>query len=116
MTLTRSQEKALDTLWSQAVKARASGTCEMCCYKHERLEAHHAVGKRRNKTLRHVVSNGFSLCHAHHRFAEQDGIAFAEWAIKKRGQQWWDDLKAYGRNVKVWKDYTIIKAYLESFL
>lgn len=115
MTLTRGQEKALDALWSKAVKARAGNRCEMCCSQRERLEAHHAIG-RRNKTLRHVVSNGFSLCHNHHRYAEQNGIAFAQWAIQSRGQGWWNALEIQARNVKVWKEYSIIKNYLESFL
>lgn len=115
MTLTRGQEIALDALWSKAVKARAGGRCEMCQYKHERLEAHHAIG-RRNKTLRHVVSNGFSLCHSHHRYAEQNGIAFADWAKHSRGEKWWNDLKTYGNTVKVWKEYSAVKAYLESFI
>lgn len=101
--------------WSQAVKARASGCCEMCCYKHERLESHHVIG-RRNKTLRHVVSNGCSLCHNHHRYAEQNGVAFADWIKNKRGQKWWDDLQEYGRRIKVWKEFTVVKKYLESFL
>lgn len=115
MTLSRGQEKSLDELWAKAVKARASGRCEKCGYAHERLEAHHAVG-RRNKTLRHIISNGFSLCHSHHRWAEQDGIAFAEWAIKQRGQAWWDGLKVYGREIKIFKEYSVVKNYLEAFL
>lgn len=114
MTLSKPQELALDALWAKAVKARAWECCEYC-KKTGRLEAHHVIG-RRNKTLRHVVSNGFALCHAHHRFAEQNGIKFALWAISARGQKWWDDLEAYAREVKVWKDFTVIKAYLESFI
>lgn len=115
MTLSTPQEKYLDALWAQAVKARASGKCEMCRQTKERLEAHHVIG-RRNKTLRHIISNGCSLCHNHHRFAEQNGVAFAEWIIKSRGEKWWEDLQTYGREVKVFKDYTVIKTYLESFL
>lgn len=115
MTISPAQEKALDTLWAIAVKARAGYKCEKC-FKNEGLQAHHAVGKRRNKTLRHVVSNGFSLCAGHHMWSEQDGIDFAQWAIKQRGQKWWDDLKAYGREVKVWKDFTLMKEYLNSFI
>lgn len=115
MTLTRGQEKALDTLWAQAVKARASGKCEMCCQKKETLQAHHVIG-RRNKTLRHVVSNGCSLCPAHHMYAEQNGVAFAKWIIEKRGEEWWTALESLGRELKCFKDYTVIHAYLESFL
>lgn len=115
MTLTKGQERELDTLWSRAVKARSGGKCEACYAVREGLQAHHAIG-RRNKTLRHMVSNGFSLCAKHHMWAEQNGIAFAVWALKERGQKWWDDLQASARDVKVWKDFTIIKKYLESFI
>lgn len=115
MTLTTGQERELDILWAKAVKARAGNRCERCLTT-EGLQAHHAVGKRRNKTLRHVVSNGFSLCAGHHMWAEQDGIAFAVWAIEQRGQKWWDDLRVYGRQVKLWKEFSVIKKYLESFI
>lgn len=114
MTLSRAQEEQLDTLWAKAVKERAGYKCEKC-YKTETLQSHHAIG-RRNKTLRHVVSNGFSLCAKHHMEAEQNGIEFAIWAINARGQKWWDELNIYGREVKIWKEFSVIKKYLESFL
>lgn len=115
MSLTSGQEKALDTLWSQAVKARAGNKCEYCP-KVEGLQAHHAVGKRWKQSLRHVVSNGVSLCARHHMWAEQHGIEFAQWIISIRGQKWYDDLAEYSREIKVFKDYSVIKAYLESFI
>jgi len=115
MTLTKGQEKELDKLWSMAVKKRAGMRCEHGWCKHDNLQAHHAIG-RRNKTLRHIVSNGFSLCAKHHMWAEQNGIDFAQWAIASRGQKWWNDLNDYGREVKVWKDFSIIKKYLEEFI
>lgn len=115
MTLSRGQEKSLDELWSKAVKARASFRCEMCCQYKDNLQAHHVIG-RRNKTLRHIISNGCSLCPKHHMFAEQNGVAFAEWILKQRGQQWWENLQVYARAVKVFKEYSVVKAYLEAFL
>jgi hypothetical protein len=114
MTLSTSQENALDKLWSQAVKTRAGKQCEMCLTTSS-LQSHHVIG-RRNKTLRHIVSNGCCLCAKHHFFAEQNGVKFAQWIIRERGQKWWDDLESYGREVKVWKEYTTIKSYLESFI
>lgn len=114
MTLSSGQEKALDELWSKAVKARAGYRCEICLTT-SNLQSHHVIG-RRNKTLRHVVSNGCSLCAKHHMFAEQNGVAFGEWIVENRGKSWWDDLVSYGREVKVWKDYTVIKKYLEGFI
>lgn len=115
MTLTTGQEKALDELWSKAVKARAGYICEVTLRSGIRLESHHFFG-RRNKSLRHVVSNGFCLSHDKHRWAEEQPAEFIKWAIKSRGQKWFDDLQAYSREVKVWKDYSVIKKYLESFI
>ncbi len=115
MSLTKGQEKFLDDLWSMAVKARAGYRCEVTLKSGIRLESHHFYG-RRNKNLRHIVSNGFSLSHDKHRWAEEQPAEFIEWAIKSRGQKWYDDLEAQARNVKVFKDFTIIKAYLESFI
>lgn len=114
MTLSKGQEKELDTLWSKAVKSRAGNKCERCP-KIEPLQSHHCIG-RRNKTLRHVVSNGCCLCAGCHFFAEQNGIAFAKWILEKRGEQWWTDLVTYGREIKCFKDYTVIKSYLEAFI
>ncbi len=117
MTLTKAQEKVLDGLWAKAVKARAGNRCEYCLRSGEvwGLEAHHVIG-RRVKPVRHVVSNGCSLCHAHHRFAEQNGVAFADWIKASRGMEWWNYLKAQSIGVKLYKDFTIIKKYLEGFL
>ncbi len=115
MSLTKGQETALDTLWAKVVKERAWNCCEYCLRSGIRLESHHFYG-RRNKALRHMVSNGFSLCHTHHRLAEEQPATFVKWAIKSRGQKWFDDLEGYAREVKCFKDYTVIKAYLESFL
>ncbi len=114
MTLTRGQEKELDTIWAKAVKARAWMTCEKCLTQ-DTLQAHHVIG-RRNKTLRHIVSNGCSLCAKHHMWAEQNGVDFAKWILEKRGEKWWNELQALGREIKKYKEFTLVKTYLESFL
>lgn len=114
MTLSRGQETALDTLWAKAVKARAWEVCERCL-RHGPLQAHHVIG-RRNKALRHIVSNGCSLCPSHHMWAEQNGVAFAKWIIEKRGEEWWDSLQIQARQLKTFKEYTLVKTYLEAFL
>ena len=113
--LSKAQEGVLDSIWSRAVKARAGQRCEYCLKSGIRLESHHFYG-RRNKSLRWVVSNGFSLAHDKHRWAEEQPAEFIAWAIKSRGQQWFDDLSAMSRQIKTWKDYSVIKKYLESFL
>lgn len=114
MSITKPQEKALDVLWSKAVKARAGNRCERCL-KSEPLNSHHCIG-RRNKTLRHVMSNGCCLCVGCHFWAEQNGIDFGLWIISNRGEFWWQSLQVQARQIKVCKDYTLIKTYLESFL
>lgn len=115
MGLTKGQGKVLDDLWSLAVKARAGNRCEVTLRSGIRLESHHFYG-RRNKSLRWVVSNGFSLSHDKHRWAEEQPAEFIQWAIKSRGQEWFDSLQAQSRQVKVFKEYSVVKAYLESFL
>lgn len=115
MTLTKGQEKELDALWARAVKARAGERCEVTLKSGIRLEAHHFFG-RRKKSLRHIVSNGFSLSHDKHRWAEEQPSEFIAWAIKSRGQGWFDALEIQGRQIKVFKEYSVIKKYLESFL
>lgn len=114
MTITKGQEKELDRLWAIAVKKRAWDLCEKCG-KREPLQSHHVIG-RRNKTLRHIVSNGCCLCAGCHMYVEQNGVNFGIWIINKRGQKWWNDLNLYAREVKVWKDFSIIKKYLEEFI
>lgn len=112
--MTKSQERILDALWSRAVKKVAGDRCERC-YKSNPLNSHHCIG-RRNKTLRHVIENGVSLCVACHFFAEQNGIAFAKWIVAKRGEEWWTKLEIASRLVKQYKDFTATKKYLESVL
>lgn len=115
MSLTKGQEKVLDDMWSQAVKARAGHRCEVTLKTGVRLESHHFYG-RRNKRVRHVVSNGFSLSHDKHRWAEEQPAEFLAWAIKSRGQKWYDDLQIMSRETKVHKEFTIIKKYLQEFI
>ena len=115
MTLTKGQETELDKLWALAVKKRAGMRCEHeGCYR-TNLQAHHVKG-RRNKTLRHVVSNGVSLCVKHHMWAEQNGVDFAIWIINKRGKEWYDSLEMMARQIKTWKEFKITKAYLMEFI
>ena len=115
MGLTIGQEKVLDDLWSKAVKARAGNRCEVTLRSGIRLESHHFYG-RRNLSVRWIVSNGFSLGHDKHRWAEEQPAEFIAWAIKSRGQKWFDDLQIQSRQVKTFKEFTVIKKYLEGFL
>ena len=49
-------------------------------------------------------------------FAHQRSGQFHDWIVSKRGVNWWNDLQAQAKGIKVFKEYAIIKAYLESFL
>ena len=51
-----------------------------------------------------------------HMWAEQNGIDFAKWIIAKRGDDWWDNLQVKSRGLKIFKEFTVVKSYLESFL
>lgn len=114
MALSKAQEGVLDTLWAKAVKKRAGDRCEKC-FRTENLQSHHVVG-RRNKTLRHIVSNGCSLCAKHHMWAEQNGVDFAKWILEKRGEAWWNYLQVQARQLKTFKEFTVLKTYLEGFI
>lgn len=114
MTITKAQERELDKLWAMAVKERAGNRCERCM-KATQLQAHHCIG-RRNKTVRHIVSNGCCLCAGCHFFAEQNGISFAQWIIARRGGKWWNNLQALSREIKVSKNYELLKAALKQYI
>lgn len=72
-----SVKNACDRLWAQIVKARVGGICEHCRVR-PGTESHHFYG-RSNHRLRFDVRNGVSLCHACHRFAEQEQAPFVHW-------------------------------------
>lgn len=82
-------KKKLDKAWSDVVKLQAGNKCEVCGLKHERLNAHHIVG-RRNMRLRYELFNGVSLCPGCHTFrtksAHQDPEWFHEWLEENRGE------------------------------
>lgn len=82
-------KKKLDTAWSSVVKLQAGNKCEVCGLKHDRLNAHHIVG-RRNMRLRYELFNGVSLCPGCHTFrtksAHQDPEWFHEWLEENRSE------------------------------
>ena len=90
-------EKKLDILWSKAVKVIAGYRCEVCGRTGNRLNSHHFFG-RRTKGTRWDEKNGFCLCAGCHILnasfsAHQTPSLFHEWAIKKRGEEWYESLK-----------------------
>ena len=87
--------KKLDKAWADKVKQ--PGQCEVCGQTNN-LNAHHYY-TRRNRAVRWYIPNGFCLCPNHHTFssqfsAHQTPHDFCLWAVKKRGEDWIDDLIA----------------------
>jgi len=85
----------LDDAWALAVKIKAGMKCEYCGNTNA-LNAHH-VYSRSNRSTRWDLSNGYSLCVAHHVFgtfsAHKSPMDFGEWMVKDRGQTWLDRLR-----------------------
>lgn len=55
--------------WAREVKERDGYKCKKCGDK-ENLEAHHIVPWKKNKLLKHDISNGITLCRSCHIRAE----------------------------------------------
>jgi hypothetical protein len=90
-------EKKLDGLWSESIKVIAGYRCEVCGRTKKRLNSHHFFG-RRAKSTRWDTQNGFCLCAGCHVFssvfsAHQTPSLFHEWALEKRGEEWYESLK-----------------------
>jgi len=64
--------------WSKNVKNRDGWTCKIDNQDCEgRLEAHHILSYKEYPELRYQITNGITLCHAHHPFgrAEEKRLA-----------------------------------------
>lgn len=74
-----------DKLWSEVIKFRNSGRCEICGK--AGTNPHHIIG-RKNLTLRHDPRNGILLCYQHHvggkESAHQDIVWFYRWLVINR--------------------------------
>ena len=105
----KTKRKKLDnkllTIWKAKVKA--GGCCEYCGSTNI-LNAHHFYGKRALNT-RYDLDNGFCLCVGHHTFnlifsAHQTPADFVDWAIEKRGIEWYNRIKLKHRIIVDWSD------------
>jgi len=86
--------KKLDNAWANKVKEY--GMCESC-HKTTYLNAHHFYS-RSIRVVRWDVLNGFCLCVGCHVFsskfsAHKTPAEFVEWAIERRGLEWYEALK-----------------------
>jgi len=93
----------LDKVWAEAVKQKADFQCEYCG-KVKPLNSHHFYS-RSIRSVRWDVDNGFCLCVGCHVFsskfsAHKTPAEFVEWAIEKRGQEWYDIVKNKKNTIK----------------
>tara|TARA_R110000803_G_scaffold39530_2_gene85279 strand:- start:12986 stop:13342 length:357 start_codon:yes stop_codon:yes gene_type:complete len=100
--------KKLDTAWSK--KVREYGMCEVC-HKTKPLNAHHFYS-RAIRAVRWDIDNGFCLCVGCHVFsskfsAHKTPAEFVEWAIEKRGIQWYEDLKERKNCLTKYSDFDV---------
>ena len=92
-----------DTVWANFIKDNAGRKCEYCGTD-KTLNAHH-IFSRSNKQVRHDLDNGISLCVGHHKFnskfsAHLAPLEFILWLREKRGEEWFERLRAKARKVK----------------
>lgn len=70
-----------DKLWSDIIKIKATGRCEVCGTPYN-LNSHHVIG-RVNYNLRWDLRNGICLCVKNHKFgiysAHENPIWFMDW-------------------------------------
>lgn len=97
--------KKLDLAWSK--KVREYGMCEKCA-KLSPLNAHHFYS-RSIRSVRWDTDNGFCLCVGCHVFssnfsAHKTPAEFVEWAIDRRGDEWYNELKDKKNTLSQYKD------------
>ena len=95
----------LDKSWSE--KVREYGMCEKC-HKLSPLNAHHFYS-RSVRSVRWDTDNGFCLCVGCHVFssnfsAHKTPAEFVEWAIDRRGDEWYNELKDKKNTLSQYKD------------
>ena len=98
-------DNKLDTAWSLLVKLVHGMKCEYCG-KTTTLNSHH-IYSRSKKSTRWSVENGSCLCVSHHTFnsgfsAHKTPLEFTEFIIEKRGQEWYENLRAEANEVRKW--------------
>ena len=97
----KSKTKKLDKLWSEYIKKRANGRCEMCGST-DYVNAHHIFG-RRNFSVRWDVENGILLCAKHHTFdrfsAHQAPTWFSDWLVEYKSWEWYEELLKKAKTV-----------------
>jgi 5-methylcytosine-specific restriction endonuclease McrA len=89
-----------DLAWSKAVRERDGYRCQLCGRWYgpgsgravQGLHAAH-IFSRNNLAVRHDLDNGVTLCYAHHRWAHENPVAFAEWVKRRLGEARYEALR-----------------------
>lgn len=89
-------EDRLDRLWSQKIHEIWHEKCAMCGSGYS-LSPHHGIVKRKFRSTRWEIRNGFLLCIQHHALAENNPIFFKNWVIKRFGQSYFDEIRRQGQ-------------------
>lgn len=63
-----------DQVWAKAVKKHDDDTCQRCGAQGKGLDAHHVGMRSRRPDLRHVVSNGKTLCRGCHNWVHANPL------------------------------------------
>lgn len=108
----KARKKKLDNLWSKIIKQRAGNRCEYCGETNH-LNAHHFFSRRHN-SLRYSLDNGFCLCAGCH-INKSDQPDFIFWAVKNRGQGWYE-LLCHWKEQIIKLDLDLIEDYLKGKL
>lgn len=96
-------KKQLDKLWSELVRYRDGHHCRVNGCLHDSCHAHH-IFSRRHTSTRFDVSNGISLCFAHHKYwAHVDYEEFREWVIREIGKKEYERLYELSKIDVHWK-------------
>lgn len=94
---------------------RVGNKCEMCC-RQTHLNSHHIFG-RRYLALRYDINNGVALCpNCHFNKAHQQPTLFAQWIIKKRGENWHNLLLLKTQQITKHLDEFLIEAELKEII
>jgi hypothetical protein len=105
----RAIETSLDNLWRKRVREKFNNRCCMCG-SNNNLECHHGVAKRRMKSTRWDIRNGFLLCTKDHAFVENNPNWFEKWVRSKIGDDLYDEIKRQSRvpfhgEYEKWKEH-----------
>jgi len=102
----KTKKSWIDLLWAELVKLLAGVRCEYCG-KTSYLNSHH-IFSRAKLNLRWDTDNGICLCTGHHLLsnfsAHKSPIEFYEWLKEKRGEEWYDNLRAKSREIRQFSD------------